>query len=93
MINNNTPISITYTDQQLRILIEEFIAMQRSVFSFKGICSYFLYRAMEEGRTASNGIYESNQLETKDCKRVCMILDKIVGEGRIEKDETIFIKK
>ena len=35
-------ISVTYTDQQLRILIEEFIAMQRSEFTFKGVCSYIL---------------------------------------------------
>ncbi len=86
-------ISINYTDQELRILVEEFIAMQRSSFTFKGVCSYILYRAMEEGRTACNGIYESNQLESKDSDRVSIILEKIVAEGRIEKGETMFIKK
>lgn len=35
-------ISINYTDPHLRILIEEFIAMQRSEFTFKGVCSYIL---------------------------------------------------
>ena len=68
------PIQVTYTDQQLRILIEEFIAMQRSSFTFKGVCSYILYRAMEEGRTSNNGIYESNQLEQRDSERVSDIL-------------------
>ena len=48
---------------------------------------------MEEGRTANNGIYESNQLEMKDSERVSIILDKIVGEGRIEKNDAMFIKK
>ena len=86
-------ISINYTDQELRILIEEFVAMQRHEFTFKGICSYILYRAMEEGRTANNGIYESDQIEQKDSERVSITLGKIVGEGRIEKDETKFIKK
>jgi len=86
-------IATTYTNPQLRILIEEFIAMQRSEFTFKGVCSYILYRAMEEGRTANNGIYESNQLEQKDSERVSIILEKIVGEGRIEKNDTMFIKK
>lgn len=93
MASNNTTISVTYTDQQLRILIEEFIAMQRSEFTFKGVCSYILYRAMEEGRTASKEIYESNQLEQNDIERVSIILDKIIGEGRIIKKETMFIKK
>lgn len=40
-------ISINYTDQQLRILVEEYITMQRTSFTFKGVCSYILYRAME----------------------------------------------
>ncbi len=88
-----TSISVTYTDQNLRVLIEEFIAMQRSEFTFKGVCSYILYRAMEEGRTANNGIYESDQLNQKDIERVSIILDKIVAEGRIEKDKTMYIKK
>ena len=92
-------IATTYTDQQLRILVEEFIAMQRSEFTFKGICSYILYRAMEEGRTAGNELYESKQLEQQDCERVKSILQKIVIEGRITtasvsyEDETVFVKK
>ena len=86
-------ISVTYTDQQLRILVEEFIAMQRSSFTFKGVCSYILYRAMEERKTANNGIYESNQLEQKNTERVGIILEKIAREGRIIKDETVYIKK
>ena len=92
-------ISVTYTDQQLRILVEEYIAMQRSEFTFKGVCSNILYRAMEDGKTANNGIYESNQLQIEDCERVKSILQKIVIEGRIttladsDKDDTVFIKK
>ena len=86
-------ISVTYNDQQLRILVEEFIAMQRSSFTFKGVCSYILYRAMEERKTANNGIYESNQLEQKNTERVGIILEKIAREGRIIKDETVYIKK
>lgn len=76
-------ISINYTEKELRILVEEFIAMQRSEFTFKGVCSYILYRAMEEERTASNGLFESNQLEQKDGARVSDILKKIIAEGRI----------
>lgn len=84
-------ITTTYSDAIFRILIEEFIAMQRSEFTFKGVCSYILYRAMEEGRTANNGIYESDQLEQKDCERVSIILEKIVGEGRITSSSSVFI--
>jgi len=58
--------------------------MQRSEFTFKGVCFYILYRAMEEGKTANNGIYESNQLEQKDCDRVRDVLEKILAEGRLK---------
>lgn len=85
-------IQVTYSDSKLRILVEEFIAMQKQDFTFKSLCSYILYRAMEEERTTNTGIYESNQLESKDCSRVSDILDKIVAEGRIEKDDTLFVK-
>lgn len=77
-------IKVTYSDPKLRILVEEFIAMQKAEFSFQGVCSYILYRAMEEERTTNTGIYESNQLDVADCDRVRVILDKIVDEGRIE---------
>jgi hypothetical protein len=93
------PIQVNYTDQELRILVEEFIAMQRSSFTFKGLCSYILYRAMEEGRTKGERIYESNQMQTEDCNRVKSILKKIVCEGRIAttsdsySNDTVFFKK
>lgn len=60
--------------------------MQRSEFTFRELCSYILYRAMEEGKTTTKGLYETNQLSDYDCKRVNSILEKIVGEGRIKED-------
>ena len=69
------PIQVTYSDAKLRILIEEYIAMQKSEFSFKSVCSDILYRAMEEGRTTNKGLFDSNQLHEDDCKRVSMFLE------------------
>lgn len=88
-------IKVTYTDSKFRILVEEFIAMQKKDFTFKSLCSYILYRAMEENRTTTKGLYDSNQLHEDDRKIVSAILEKIVGEGRIEVniDNTVFIKK
>ena len=57
--------------------------MQRAEFTFSGICSYILYRAMEEGRTTTDGLYLSNQLAPADAERVTAVLEKIVKEGRI----------
>ena len=84
MTKNNT-ISINYSDTQLRILVEEYITQQRSSFTLKGACSYVLYWAMESGHTAGGPgqIYDSDQLQTDDCDRVHVILEKIASEGRI----------
>lgn len=91
MMANNT-ISINYSDEKLRILVEEYITQQRTSFTLKGVCSYVLYWAMEDGHTTGTGLYESNQMSKSDCDRVCGVLDKIVGEGRIAVDGEHFMK-
>lgn len=42
MTNNNNPVSVTYTDAQLRNLVEEYITQQKSEFTLKGVCFYVL---------------------------------------------------
>lgn len=83
MTTNTNPISVKYSDEQLRTLVEEFITMQKHDFSFKDLCSYVLYWAKEEGKTSNTGLYESNDLDAADGKRLSLVLEKIVGEGRI----------
>lgn len=57
--------------------------MQKHDFTFKDLCSYVLYWAMEEGQTKTIGLYESDLLDIFDCKRVSHVLCKIIQEGRI----------
>lgn len=83
MTNSNNTISVTYSDEKLRIIVEEFITMQKADFTFKSLCSYVLYRAMEEEKTGNTGLYESNQLSPLDCERLSLILKKIIKEKRI----------
>ena len=82
MANNNT-ISINYSDEKLRILVEEYITQQRTSFTLKGVCSYVLYWAMEDGHTTTTGLFESNQLAQIDCDRIKDVLNKIISEGRL----------
>lgn len=89
-MNNNTAITVTYSDEQLRTLVEEFITMQKHDFTFKDICSYILYWAKEEGKTANDGLYESNELAPADCERISVILRKIINECRITSRTTVF---
>ena len=87
MANNNT-ISINYSDEKLRILVEEYITQQRNSFTLKGACAYVLYWAMEDGHTlpAAGALYQSDKLSPADCQRVSAVLQKIVREGRIVAD-------
>lgn len=98
MTTNTNPIKVKYSDEKLRILVEEFITMQKHDFTFKSLCSYILYRAMGEEKTANEGLYESNQLCSADCERLTLILRKIINEGRLTYgtdsfvDDTQFVK-
>lgn len=83
MAINVNPITITYSTERLRTLVEEYITIQRHEFTFKDLCSYVLYWAKEDGKTVTAGLYESNQLSPADCERTSNILRKIVIEGRL----------
>lgn len=80
-MNNNNTISINYSDEKLRVLVEEYITQQRDTFTLKGVCSYILYWAMEDGN--ANGVYEGYQMIDADSDRVRHILELIVKEGRV----------
>ena len=79
------PIALAYTNAELRTLVEEFIYQQKQEFTFKGLCSFILYWAMDEWKTAGNGsaVREINVLEESDQDRVRLILESIVKDGRI----------
>ena len=93
-MTNNNPIAVNYSEAKLRILVEEYITMQREDFTFNGVCSFVLYRATEEEGTKNHGLYESNELAPADCERVNSILHKIVEDNRIAltADNTQYVK-
>ena len=80
---SRNPIEVNYSNEKLRVLVEEYITQQRSSFTLEGVCSYVLYWAMEDAHTTIAGLYESNQLARTDCGRISSVLAKIIGEGRI----------
>lgn len=86
------PISVNYTDAELRNLIEEYITQQKSEFTLKGACSYILYWAIEDGKFVDGQkLIESIELHPNDQNRVKQLLQIIVNDGRIKSlagDET-----
>ena len=80
-MSNTNAISINYSDEKLRILVEEYITQQRKEFSFQGLCSYILYWVMED----NHSLYDSYKMAASDSERLSCILDSIVSDGRIVK--------
>ena len=80
---SHNPIEVNYSNEKIRLLVEEYITQQKSKFTLQCVCSYVLYWAMEDGHTKGVGLYESNQLAQADCGRISAVLDKIVTEGRL----------
>ena len=97
MSTNTNPISVTYSDEKLRILVEEYITQQINEFTFRGVCSYILYWAMGDGKVTNQGtLYEGNQLAQTNCDSISCVLDKIVSEGRIAfigGEDELFVKQ
>lgn len=85
MPSSHKTITLSYSNAELRTPVEEFIFQQKKKFTFKSLCSFLLYWAMEEGKTAGNGgaVRESNELQERDQDRVRRILESIVKDGRI----------
>lgn len=92
MANTNNPISINYSDEKLRILVEEYITQQRSAFTLKGVCDYVLYWAMEDGKAnqSDDSLYKGNTICQNDCGRISEQLQKIACEGRIATDGVLY---
>lgn len=84
MTNNNNPVSVTYTDYELRNLVEEYITQQKSGFTLKGVCSCVLYWAVEDDKVAQcHSLIVGNAISNADQDRVKLLLEAVVTDGRI----------
>lgn len=84
MIMANNPVSVTYTDAQLRNLVEEYITQQKAEFTLKGVCSYILYWAVEEGKVEdTESLIMCYELSSSCQYRIKNVLDAIIADGRI----------
>lgn len=84
MTNNNNQVSVTYSDTELRNLVEEYITQQKTEFTLKGVCSYVLYWAVEGGKVVEGKkLIESDELQQSDQERARLILETVVADGRI----------
>lgn len=84
MATHNNQVSVTYTDAELRNLVEEYITQQKTEFTLKGVCSYILYWAVEDSKVAEGKmLLESDELQKSDQERAMHILETITEDGRM----------
>lgn len=70
------PVPVTYTDEELNKMISDYIADIKTEFTYNGICSYVVTKAVEEDKVegAPHTKYTRNELSVKDGYRVSRIL-------------------
>ena len=84
MAIHNNQVSVTYTDAELRKLVEEYITQQKSEFTLKGVCSCIFYWAVEDRKVAEHkSLIKSEELNSKAQERVIKVLNAIIEDGRV----------
>lgn len=64
MTYDPNPVPVTYTQEELRQVVDSYLKEVDTEFSFRGICSYIVDKAIKEGkvRDASHTKYSSREM-------------------------------
>ena len=79
------PVPVTYTQEELRQVIEDFLKEGTTEFSFRGLCSYIVDKAIKDGmvRDASHTQYSSRELSPLSAIEVSKCLWELIWDKKI----------
>lgn len=79
------PVPVTYTQEELNQVIEDFLKGGTTEFSFRGLCSYIVEKAIKEGKVpnASHTQYGSRELNPSSAIEVSKCLWELIWDKRI----------
>ena len=82
---NPNPVPVTYTQEELRQVLESYLKEVDTEFSFRGICSYIVDKAIKEGkvRDASHTQYSSREMNPLSAIEVSKCLWELIWDKRI----------
>ena len=82
---NSNPVPVTYTQEELRQVIESYLKEVDTEFSFRGLCSYIVDKAIKEGkvRDASHTQYSSCEMSPLSAIEVSKCLWELIWVKRI----------
>ena len=85
MTYDPNPVSLTYSEEELRTIIEQYISAQDYEFSYKSICHYVLDKAKQEGKVPNAGCtqYSSSELNPFSGIVVSRLLWEMIWEKKI----------
>lgn len=82
---DSNPVPVTYTQEELRQVIDSYLKEVDTEFSFRGICSYIVDKALKEGkvRDASHTQYSSREMSPLSAIEVSKCLWELIWDKKI----------
>lgn len=82
---DSNPVPVTYTQEELRQVIEDYLNDVTTEFSFRGLCSYIIDKAITEGkvRDANHTQYSSREINPSSAIEVSKYLWELIWDKRI----------
>lgn len=82
---NPNPVPVTYTQEELKQVIDDYLNDVATEFSFRGLCSYIRDKAIAEGkvRDASHTQYSSREMSPLSAIEVSKCLWELIWEKNL----------
>lgn len=82
---DSNPVPVTYTQEELRLVIDDYLNDVTLEFSFRGICSYIIDKAITEGKVpdASHTQYSSREMSPLSAIEVSKYLWELIWDKKI----------
>lgn len=82
---DSNPVPVTYTLEELRPVVDSYLKEVDTKFSFRGLCSYIIDKAIKEGkvRDASHTQYSSRKMSPLSAIEVSKCLWELIWDKKI----------
>lgn len=82
---DSNPVPVTYTQEELRQVIDNYLKDVTTEFSFRGLCSYIIDKAIAEGKVpnASHTQYSSREITPLSAIEVSKYLWELIWDKKI----------
>lgn len=85
MTYDSNPVPVTYTQEELKQVVEDYLNDVATEFSFRGLCSFIVGKAIDEGKVHNAGHtqYSSREMNPSSAIEVSKYLWELIWDRRI----------